>query len=159
MSQYKDELRSSWYCKFSYQDWTGQRRQKLKRGFPTKREAAAWERNFLEKQQGTPDMTFQTLYELYAADLENHAKESTRRSRLSTIKNHLLPFWKDKKLTEITPADIRSWQNEIDVYKRQPHGPAYRINSLFIPHTRKCTDLQESLRPFLFLGFITIYFL
>lgn len=113
MSQYKDELRGSWYCKFSYQDWTGQRRQKLKRGFPTKREAAAWERNFLEKQQGTPDMTFQTLYELYAADLENHAKESTRRSRLSTIKNHLLPFWKDKKLTEITPADIRSWQNEI----------------------------------------------
>ena len=62
MPQYKDEERGSWYCKFSYQDWTGQRRQKLKRGFPTKREAAAWERSFLEKQQGTPDMALKRLY-------------------------------------------------------------------------------------------------
>lgn len=34
-------------------------------------------------------MTFQTLYDLYAADLKAHAKESTCRSRLSMIRNHI----------------------------------------------------------------------
>jgi integrase len=113
MAQYKDESRNTWYCKFSYQDWTGKRRQKLKRGFKTKRDAAAWERSFLEKQQGTPDMSFQSLYDLYAEDLSAHTRESTYRTRICLIKKHILPFWKDKKLNEITPADVRSWQGEI----------------------------------------------
>ena len=113
MAQYKDEARNTWYCKFSYQDWTGKRRQKLKRGFKTKRDAAAWERSFLEKQQGTPDMSFQSLYDLYAEDLDTHTRESTYRTRTCLIKKHILPFWRDKKLNEITPADVRSWQGEI----------------------------------------------
>ena len=113
MPQYKDEMRGTWYCKFSYQDWIGKRRQKLKRGFSTKREAAAWERSFLERQQGTPDMTFQTLYELYAADLLAHARQSTYRTRVCVIEKHILPFWKEKRLNEITAADVRNWQNEI----------------------------------------------
>ncbi len=29
-----------------YQDWTGERKQKCKRGFATKREAAQWEQEF-----------------------------------------------------------------------------------------------------------------
>ena len=29
-----------------YQDWTGERKQKCKRGFATKREAQEWERSF-----------------------------------------------------------------------------------------------------------------
>ncbi len=113
MPQYKDEARGTWYCKFSYQDWTGQRRQKLKRGFRTKRDASNWERAFLEKLSGTPDMTFQALYELYATDQAIHVRESTYRTQTSIIKKHLLPFWKDKKLNEITASDIRAWQGEI----------------------------------------------
>ena len=35
-----------------YQDWTGERKQKCKRGFATKREAAQWEQQFiLQKKQ------------------------------------------------------------------------------------------------------------
>lgn len=113
MPQYKDETRGTWYCKFSYQDWTGKRRQKLKRGFSTKREAAAWERSFLEKQQGSPEMTVQALYDLYKADLAIHVRQSTYRTRISMMERHILPFWKDKKLNEISPADVRNWQSEI----------------------------------------------
>ena len=113
MPQYKDDTRGTWYCKFSYTDWTGKRRQKLKRGPKTKREVSAWERAFLEQRQGSPDMTFQTLYELYAADLETRARESTCRSRLSLIRRHILPYWKDKKLNECSAADVRAWQGEI----------------------------------------------
>lgn len=113
MPQYKDEERGSWYCKFSYQDWTGQRRQKLKRGFPTKREAAAWERSFLEKQQGTPDMTFQALYDLYIKDIEQRLKASTVRGRKYRCDRNMLPYFANKKINQITPADVREWQNEM----------------------------------------------
>lgn len=125
MSQYKDTDRGSWYCKFSYQDWTGRRRQKLKRGFPTKREAAAWERAFLEKQQGNPDMTFQALYDLYMEDISHRLKDSTIRNKKAAYERHIVPFFKDKPINQITPADIRKWQNSIlgssakDTYQRQ----------------------------------------
>ena len=128
MPQYKDGERGTWYCKFSYQDWTGVRRQKLKRGFPTKREAAAWERSFLEHQQGSPDMTFQVLYDLYAADLKAHARESTCRTRLCSIRNHVLPYLKEKKINEISPADIRTWQWEIKKTDLSEHTQ-YMINN------------------------------
>ena len=64
MPAYKDKT-GKWFCKFYYTDWQGNNRQKWKRGFATKKEALAYERDFLEKQSANPDMTFQNLYELY----------------------------------------------------------------------------------------------
>ena len=113
MPVYQDTERKTWYVKLYYTDYTGARKQKMKRGFKLQREAKEWERHFLETLQGTPDMTFGALYELYAADLAAHTKESTRRTRVSMIERHILPFWKDRRLNEITPADVRSWQTEM----------------------------------------------
>lgn len=50
MSAYKDEKTYTWYAYFRYMDWTGARKQKMKRGFATKREALAYERSFLEQK-------------------------------------------------------------------------------------------------------------
>ena len=113
MPVYQDKTTKTWFVKLYYTDYTGTRQQKFKRGFKLQREAKEWERRFLERQQGQPNMTFQTLYDLYAEDLKAHAKESTCRSRLSMIRNHILPFWKGRKLCEIIPADVRSWQGEL----------------------------------------------
>ena len=77
MPTYKDEKTGKWYCKFYYTDYTGKRRQKLKRGFVRQRDAKDWERQFLEKLQGTPDMTFQSLYELYLEDISNRIRENS----------------------------------------------------------------------------------
>lgn len=110
MPIYKDEKTGNWFVKLYYTDYTGAKKQKLKRGFKLQREAKEWERDFLERQQGRPDMTFQTLYKLYEADLMTHTKRSTYQSILSIIKKHILPYWKDKKLNEITAADVRTWQ-------------------------------------------------
>ena len=52
MPVYKDNKTGTFYAKFYYQDYTGQRKQKLKRGFKLQREAKEWERQFLERQQG-----------------------------------------------------------------------------------------------------------
>lgn len=112
MPIYKDETTGTWMCKFYYTDYTGTRKQKMKRGFKLQREAKEWERSFLEKMQGTPDMTFQSLYELYIEDISNRVKESTILSKKTVFLNRVLPYFKDKPINAITPSDIRTWQNE-----------------------------------------------
>lgn len=65
MAAFKDKKNGSWYVQFRYTDWRGERQQKLKRGFATKKEAQAWEREFLMQKQadvipicaGRPTMT------------------------------------------------------------------------------------------------------
>ena len=51
MPAYYDEKTKSWNCKFYYTDYTGTKKQKLKRGFKLQREAKEYERNFLETKQ------------------------------------------------------------------------------------------------------------
>lgn len=58
MPAFKNTSNGTWYVQFRYTDWTGERKQKLKRGFPTKREAMAWEREFLMQKKANLDMTF-----------------------------------------------------------------------------------------------------
>lgn len=121
MPTYKDEKTGTWYCKFYYTDYTGTRKQKLKRGFKLQRTAKEWEQDFLTRLQGCPDMTFKTLYELYATDLKEHARESTYRTHLSLVRRHVLPFWEKLRLDQITPADVRRWQGEIKKHGLAPH--------------------------------------
>ncbi len=111
MPAYYDEKTKSWFCKFYYTDYTGARKQKKKRGFSLKREAQDWERAFLEKQQGTPDMTFQALYDIYMEDMAHRLRPGTLKSMESVFRNRVLPHFKDKPINSITPADIRLWQN------------------------------------------------
>ena len=42
MAIYKNN-NGTWYVMIRYQDWTGARKQKCKRGFATRKEAADWE--------------------------------------------------------------------------------------------------------------------
>lgn len=125
MPAYYDDKQKTYYCKFYYTDWTGQRRQKLKRGFPRQKDAKDWERNFLQKQQGTPDMTFQALYDLYTEDIMHRLKQSTIRNKRAPYERYIVPYFKEKRINEITPADIRQWQSKIlssklkDTYQRQ----------------------------------------
>ena len=49
MSVYKEEKTNTWRVIYRYTNWTGQRKQSQKRGFKTKREAQAWEREQMNK--------------------------------------------------------------------------------------------------------------
>lgn len=125
MPSYYDKEKKTYYCKFYYTDWTGQRKQKLKRGFAKKGDAKDWERDFLQKQQGAPNMTFQALYDLYMEDILPRLKYSTIRNKKGACERHIVPYFKDKPINEITPADVRQWQTKIlssglkDTYQRQ----------------------------------------
>ena len=69
MGAYRDENKNgTWYCKFSYVNWKGEKLYKKKRGFSTKKEALNWEKEFLSQQAGTVEMTFREFFDLYKRD-------------------------------------------------------------------------------------------
>lgn len=112
MPTYKDNKTNTWYVKLYYTDYTGTKRQKMKRGFKLQRDAKEWERSFLERQQGTPDMTFQALYDLYIEDMSHRLRQNSIDGKKNVFKNRILPYFKDKPVNTITAKDIRDWQNQ-----------------------------------------------
>lgn len=112
MPAYKSE-RGTYYASFYYTDWMGQKHKKKKEGFRTKREALAYERSFIDQQTGAPNMSFDALYALYKKDCSLHLKKSTMLSKFAMIDKHILPSFEHLPVSSITPAAIRSWQNEV----------------------------------------------
>ena len=73
MPAYKDKVKGTWYASFYYEDWTGKKVKKMKRGFPTKREALEWERTFLQQQTADLEMTFATKISSEGVNLDKQA--------------------------------------------------------------------------------------
>ena len=113
MAAFKNKDNGTWYVQFRYTDWKGERQQKLKRGFATKKEAQAWEREFLMEKQADINMTFESFVALYEKDIKPKLKINTWLTKESIIQKKILPYFSKRKLSEITAKDIIDWQNEI----------------------------------------------
>ena len=113
MGAFKDKKSGSWYVQFRYTDWQGKRQQKLKRGFATKHEALEWEREFLLQKQTDVTMSFGSFYELYKKDIKPRLKENTWQTKENIIEGKIIPYFKDRKLCDISATDVIEWQNEI----------------------------------------------
>lgn len=111
MPTYKND--KGWYASFYYTDWMGQRKKKKKEGFKTQREAKEYERNFLSKEQGSPDMLFSDLYGLFMEDCKARLKFTTLIRRKSLCESQILPYFEKMQVNKITPAAVRKWQNEL----------------------------------------------
>lgn len=112
MSAYKDK-NNTWRVEFRYKDWTGKSQRKLKRGFATRREALEWEREFLLQKTSDPNMLFGTFVEQFERDVRPGMKENTWFTKESIIKSKLLPYFAERRLSEISAKDIIEWQNEL----------------------------------------------
>ena len=77
MAAFKDKKNGSWYVQFRYTDWRGERQQKLKRGFATKKEAQTWEREFLMQKKADVNMSFESFVALYEKDVKPKLKLNT----------------------------------------------------------------------------------
>ena len=75
MPVFKNEDNGTWYVMARYVNWKGERKQKCKRGFATKREAQEWERMFKLQTSSDLDMSFEAFTELYINDVKNRLKE------------------------------------------------------------------------------------
>lgn len=113
MAVYKDEKTNTWMVYYRVTDWKGDRKQSTKRGFPTKREALAWEREFLNKTQADLSMTFASFIETYTVDMKNRIKENTWQTKEHIIRTKILPYFGKRKISDIQPRDIIAWQNEM----------------------------------------------
>ena len=61
MPVFKNENNGTWYVMARYVNWKGERKQKCKRGFATKKEAQEWERMFQLQNSSDMDMSFEAF--------------------------------------------------------------------------------------------------
>ena len=113
MGVFKNKDNGTWYVQLRYTDWRGERQQKLKRGFATKREAQTWERAFLMEKQADINMSFESFAKLYEKDVKPKIKLNTWKTKESIIQQKILPYFGKRKLSEIMAKDVIDWQNEM----------------------------------------------
>lgn len=125
MPAYKDRVTGTWTARFYYETHDGYRKQKNKRGFALKKDAEKFERDFLTKIKGNPEITFEAAAIDYLEDMKHRVRLSTFSIKKSIFDNYLTPHFSNKSISRITPKDIRVWQKEIlskdlaDTYKRR----------------------------------------
>lgn len=113
MKAEKDKKTGKWLIQYRYTDWQGKRRKSTKRGFASKREAEEWLRNFLITKKADFDMKFEDFWKMYCADMETRLREHTMRTKKYIVELKILPYFGNKRVNNITAADIRQWQNEL----------------------------------------------
>lgn len=152
MSVFKNGENGTWYVMTRYTDWKGERKQKCKRGFATKREAQEWEQKFHQQNNADMNMTFAAFVEIYTADLKPRLKENTWLTKENIIKKKILPYFGQRKINEITTKDVIAWQNELLAYrdeKRKPYSQSYlktlhnQLSAIF-NHAVRFYDLRSN---------------
>lgn len=111
MTAEKDPKTGKWLIQYRYTDWQGKRRKSTKRGFLTKKEAEEWLRDFLTVSQYDLNMKFSDFLKIYYKDMEKRLREYTMKTKKYIVDMKILPYFGDKRISEISPADIRKWQN------------------------------------------------
>ena len=112
----------------------GKRHRTCKRGFTQKNKATKWIQDELakevrkleQKKTLTEFMTMEELVEEYLVDaeLDDGIQDTTMRTKMSNLNNHILPYFKDKVVYELTSRDIKDWQRKMKQAK-QPNGKLY----------------------------------
>lgn len=152
MAVYKDDKTNTWRAIYRFVDWTGEKKQTQKRGFKTKREAQAWEREQLNKATSDLDMSFANFVEHYTEDMKTRIKENTWATKDHIIRTKLLPYFGKLKMSNITAQQIITWQNEMLGHKDEngkPYSPVYlktvhnQLSAIF-NHAVRYYNLREN---------------
>jgi integrase len=153
MAVIKNENTGKWEVRTYYKDaFTGERKQKTKRGFKKKSEAKAWEEAFKLQRDENLDMTMKAFVEIYLSDISPRLKENTLMTKRYIIDEKILPYFAHKKLQEIKPSDVIKWQNEIMSQVSghgRPYSPVYlktihnQLSTIF-NHAEKLYGLQNN---------------
>lgn len=113
MPVYKDNKNGTWYVSLWFTAWDGSKKKKLKRGFATKHEAAEYERKFHNQEQGKMEMSFSDFFQLYKQDIRPRLKLNTWLTKEAIITKHILPYFGNRVISDISAKDVIKWQNEL----------------------------------------------
>lgn len=101
-------------------DKDGRRKQKVLSGYKTKALARKAYNEFMStyiappmKYDGKEVLTLTKAYESYCGYLKYERKESTLYTIIHTFKPHILPFFANKNMFELTSEDVRAWQTAL----------------------------------------------
>jgi len=147
MSVYKDEKTNTWLSYFRYTDWTGERKQKMKRGFPTKREALEWERSFQQQKSADLSMSFEDFIAIYTGDMKSRIRKHTWMTKENIIRTKLLPYFGKKKMSEIQTKDVIAWQNKM-LESGGADGKGYSPTYLKTLHNQLSAILNHAVRHY-----------
>lgn len=124
MAAYKEPKTNTWRVIYRYTDWTGKKKQTQKRGFATKKEALAWEREQLNKATSDLEMTLSSFADIYTEDMKSRLKENTWHTKEHIIRTKILPYFGSRRMCDIQPKDIIAWQNKM-LNGKDKNGKAY----------------------------------
>ena len=148
MAVFKNKKNNTWTVKFYYKDWQGERKQHKKMGFKTQKEAKQYEIENLNKFQGSSEITYGGLYEYYMADCRARLKPTTVSNKEFMFEAHILPFFKNIKIKDITTHQIRSWQNKM-LTEKLPNGKGkYNPTYLRVLNNQLSASLNFAVRVF-----------
>lgn len=146
MPAYKDSKHNTWTVKFQYRNWENKVKYVCKRGFQTKREATDWEQSFLRELKEAPDITFGEFWNVYKRDRDARLKQSTLYTKEKIVEQHILPYFKDRLLREITPVDVMAWQNKLLKERVPGTGTPYSSDYLRTVHNQLSCIMNHAVR-------------
>lgn len=113
MTAHLNEITNKWDAKFAVKI-DGEWKHKTKRGFLTEEEALRWEEEFRQEHKPAPEMPFRYFGKQYLEEVKNNVKESTFATKKNMIETWVIPFFADKRLSQITGSDLDEWREMID---------------------------------------------
>lgn len=145
MSVTRDKRNGTWYVQAWYKTYDGKRAHKVKRGFKTKPEALAWERDFYAVQAGDMDMKPIDFLELYKRDMGPRLCLNTWKTKESIITKRILPYLDENRTNQIAPIDIVRWQNELMTLEK-PSGGGFSATYLKTVSNQLCALFNHAVR-------------
>lgn len=103
----------AWMVEFLHQAENDESQWITKEGFATRREARQWEQNFRPEKNGGNDMLFRNLVQAYCNDRVRRIRKRTFEAKKELIETKLLPYLGEKRICDMTSADILAWQGEL----------------------------------------------
>lgn len=107
----KQSKNGTWFTQFRCKNKFGEEVHKCKRGFASPEEAQTWEDDFIASAGCTMAMTFEEFYEVYEADVRPRLREHTWRNKDYLVRSKIMPYFKNRRMSEIQGIDIIRWQN------------------------------------------------
>lgn len=132
MGAYKDEKRGTWYVSLRYRDWQGESKKKMKRGFPTRREALAWEKSFKHRMAGVASMPFEDACELYFEERMPRLRPGTAQGERCMFEQRIVPFFKGVSVGDVSALAVMEWGTwlmSLRAKNGKPYSTAY-LNTL-----------------------------
>ena len=120
---YNEKDTKKWTAQWFETNARGEKKKRRKRGFETKREALEYERQKKLNNSRSMDMKLSEFMEVYFEDNQNELKERTMKNKRYMMEQHIVPYFGNQMMSEITAGQIIQWQNEMqtrlaDIYSK-----------------------------------------